>query len=390
MYLIFKESGRLGNAIFRYLASCILCEKFGLKYILYDDIYYLGQDDFITITDSNFLEYLNKDDDYVMKKHVVLYEFYQFDVTYLLYKPEIFRFIDRTKIENHYIKVDGYGGGKRYNFNDILYKNYTEDEGAKTYDVVIHLRLGDVFLNKHIDYISYEYFEKVYEKIDFCKYRNVCMLVENKTNYIEMEVINQHLSWFRERNIEIELESNNILIDFYIMKSAKVFVCSFSTIDWCAAYLSNTIELCYMPNCNLYENRKYTYFKIPIYNTILYDTSLTKFKNYKVIVKLDKDKKEEKDEKEIKKIYNNLHTFYRLGLKTDFCEKNKLDYYINKYPYYNYIVIDYDRVSNIDSEKESRLYNLLVSLESKDDGDNKDIIVLDDIYILPKNYFNIL
>ena len=37
-YIIFRKCGRLGNAIFRYLALILLIDKYNLEYILEDDL----------------------------------------------------------------------------------------------------------------------------------------------------------------------------------------------------------------------------------------------------------------------------------------------------------------------------------------------------------------
>ena len=59
-----------------------------------------------------------------------------------------------------------------------------------------------------------------------------------------------------------------------------------STLSWCAAYLSNSIELCYMPNynTNFSYQRTSTYFRKPIENTIFYNIKSTIFKKLKVLI----------------------------------------------------------------------------------------------------------
>ena len=85
------------------------------------------------------------------------------------------------------------------------------------------------------------------------------------------------INWFETKNIPIHIESNELLIDFNIMKQTKILVCSMSTLSWMAAYFSKILEKCYMPNYILYGERKNQTFKKPIENTVLYDVKSTLF-----------------------------------------------------------------------------------------------------------------
>jgi glycosyl transferase family 25 len=87
-----------------------------------------------------------------------------------------------------------------------------------------------------------------------------------------------------------------------------------STLCWSAAYFSKKIEKCYMPNYNFFElnDRNNSYFKTPIYNTILYDVKTTKLNKIKAnIITL----------KEFPQRLDNLTDFImslnKIGIKTD-------------------------------------------------------------------------
>ena len=54
------------------------------------------------------------------------------------------------------------------------------------------------------------------------------------------------------------------------MKNSIALICSNSTISWCAAFLSDKIKECYMPDYYIKERSLQT-FKFPIQNTILYE-----------------------------------------------------------------------------------------------------------------------
>ena len=51
------------------------------------------------------------------------------------------------------------------------------------------------------------------------------------------------------------------------MKEANTLICSMSTLSWCAAFFSDKIQKCYMPD---YEIKVNSTCKKPIDNTELY------------------------------------------------------------------------------------------------------------------------
>jgi hypothetical protein len=55
------------------------------------------------------------------------------------------------------------------------------------------------------------------------------------------------------------------------MTNCKVLVCSVSTLSWCAAFFSKTIEKCYMPKHSTSITNDYCDCYYPIDNTELYD-----------------------------------------------------------------------------------------------------------------------
>ena len=63
------------------------------------------------------------------------------------------------------------------------------------------------------------------------------------------------------------LEHNDTITDFYIMKEAELLICSKSTLSWCAAFFSDKIQKCYLPD---YITTANSTCKYPIDNTELY------------------------------------------------------------------------------------------------------------------------
>ena len=148
-------------------------------------------------------------------------------------------------------------------------------DDSKIYDIAIHLRLGD-FADKD-DFIDYIYLEELFSTIDFNNKRS-CFVVEKPKCEFDIDFLNKCLTWFKNKNIPINVESNSLIIDFNIMKSAKILVCSMSTLSWCSAFFSKKIELCYMPDYNFHDQNRKTFFKNPIDNTLFYRVKSTKNK----------------------------------------------------------------------------------------------------------------
>jgi len=336
-YVIFKPSGRLGNALFRYFASILFCIKYNYEYILEEDIpiikdyiFYKGVDypdhdieykkgnidSFKMVCNKNdnalcfntlgFIKYdfnlsklssndhinnennhglyvkniININDDNYFKNYenckinnLIMDGYFHFDKIYLENKKEIINFIEKNK-NNHRIKNDR---GETFLIKDLI-DNIPLDI-SKIYDIVIHLRLGD--FEGLEDFIEYKSIISLIENIDLNNKR--CAIVLQKI-YTDKDInyVNNLLKWFKqnniENNIEVNVECNNLIMDFNIMKQCKTLICSNSTLSWTAAYLSKNIELCYTPFDKSKSNdKKYLKrFKKPIENSIFYDVSKKK------------------------------------------------------------------------------------------------------------------
>ena len=262
MSVIFTIKGRLGNAIFRYLACSLYCIKYGLKYDT-------NRSHGLIIDDNNFKEFirldsLNEIKPLSIKNNLIFTGYYQHDRIYRKYKKQLFDYINEN---NHFIYTDGIDAGdgncQKFNMKDIVNVNY---DLPKIYNTVIHVRLGDMVnigITTSLDCIK-ELVSNIILPKDSC-----IVLNKPKTDY-EINFIKGLKEYIQNiHNIDIHIESNDILTDFNIMKKAEILVCSVSTISWCAALFSNNIKKCYMPNytekCN-----EFGFCKYPIENTILY------------------------------------------------------------------------------------------------------------------------
>ena len=257
--------GRLGNAIFRYLASTLFC-------IIYDaERTYINRGNCI-FSDNDFIIWsesvLNNNIPKInTNSNIVFYGFYQHDKIYYKYKDELIDWI--IKHPDELLYTDGNNDViHNYNYNETSYKSLDliiSPYNFKIYDFVVHLRLED-FVNNN-DVIHPISIKNVLDQIN---QKNFCFVV----NKITTELENKYINYF-SKYYDITVESNDVIQDYHIMKNAKILVCSCSTLCWISAFFSTTLNTVYFPN---YDNvRIHETFKRPISNTILYEfTKCTK------------------------------------------------------------------------------------------------------------------
>jgi hypothetical protein len=261
-----NPQGRLGNAMFRYLASSIfsIVHNFRREFIVDPN------ENTFMITDINFIAWK----DYVLSagapdnisKSVkyTFHGFFQHEDILKKYKPELIKHIENnpedimiTDGNNETIRGANYDQAS-YKVSDILKppKNIN-----KNYEIVFHLRLEDfITLSQSMNP------ESLTKILDIYKDKQICFVV----NKITTELEKKYIDFFMKR-YDIVLESNDVITDYHIMKNAKILGCSCSTLSWIAAFFSETVELVYFPNYEYSDERPHERFKKPIENTVLYD-----------------------------------------------------------------------------------------------------------------------
>ena len=270
MKVIFTPRGRLGNAVFRYMACAIICIKYGAEYTT------LKNYSNAIINDINFIkiiEHIDKNININLSDlNYLLNDFYQHDNIYLKYKKEIIDFINNSP--DHYIITDGVTAGdgnlEKFNVKNLI---TTPTNFNKYYDIVFHIRLDDhIKANIHFDN---KFILNLIDNINFNKYdySNICIVCQKPNSDYENNYINDILNKLKSKlvNININVESNDIITDFNIIKNCKVLISSISTLCWAASFFSTTIKKCYMPK--LIKEKTYTYcsFKTFIENTEFYE-----------------------------------------------------------------------------------------------------------------------
>jgi hypothetical protein len=242
--------GRLGNAIFRYLASTLYCILYKAEKIQYHSSY-------SNISDTDFIRWK----DQVESGHIPTFpsnhyrfnDFYQHDRIYIKYLSELKEYIRSHPSEE--LRTESFTDGETIVYSIQL----LEDSTVRKYDTVIHIRLEDFITYGFV--IHPIYFKQLIETANI---KTACIVVNKITNELEQKYIN-----YLKQYAELTLESNDIITDYHIMRNAKTLVCSNSTVSWAAALLSETATTVYMPN---YPTRCiHETFRNPIKNTIQYE-----------------------------------------------------------------------------------------------------------------------
>lgn len=261
MTVNFCIKGRLGNAIFRYMACVIMC-------IVTNNNYSDSQKGSYNIDDKEFnniiIKLLNNSNFRLKLDNCNMTDFYHHDEIYNHYKKQIITFIKNNP--SHIITTDGISAGDRmyekYKIIDILNTNSLFD---KKYKNVLHLRLED-FVTHNL-FLPVERILNLLNKNIITE--NICIVCKLPTTEFEINYIQTIKTFIHDHlnNIKIIIEHNDVLTDYYIMKEAEILICSKSTLSWCAAFFSTTIKKCYIPENKEKNNMT---FKKPIENTIMY------------------------------------------------------------------------------------------------------------------------
>lgn len=262
--IIFRSSGRFGNAIFRYLACVkviLKCKKYNidLNYVLEENVNYKNINNLKVIKEKEIFDFLDSE---IKEKdiNILLDGYFQHDNLYDENKTEIIDYINIYK-NIHKIRTDR---GCEYFLKSIIDEIILE----KKYDVVIHLRLSD--FNGSEDFIELKHMINLFNSfpLEFFTDKKIAIVSEKLYSQNDINYLNNCLDWFKSKKLNITFESNDLITDFNIMKQAKILICSNSTLAWIAVYFSKNIEKCFLPDYNFKD--KTTTFKYPIKNTVLY------------------------------------------------------------------------------------------------------------------------
>jgi hypothetical protein len=257
--------GRLGNAIFRHLATIMF-------HIIYNATVVtalsspINKNEIINMDDNGFINWMNHilngniltaDSKY---KVYVFFGYFQHDAIYLKYRTQIIDYIkahpqdklisdadlDSSEPDKHKVYIAG----------DLV---KSPSKFTKQYDTVLHLRLEDFITHGKVIHP-----ESIKSLLETAGISSCCIVVNNPRTELELFYIE-----YLRKYVSAVFESNDIITDFHIMKNAKTLICSCSTISWAAAFFSDTVQCVYMPNYKTKDT--HMTFRKPIENTKTYE-----------------------------------------------------------------------------------------------------------------------
>jgi hypothetical protein len=241
-----------------------MCILYNGEYIINENTSYNCTDELFDMISNNFIKSSGNILSFTDSNIVLsMNGYYQHDTIYKKLKPQIIEYILNHK--EHYVLTDGVNAGDRnyqkIYMNDIL---NTPSTFNKKYKNVLHVRLED-FVNLNL-------FLPV-ERIIYLLDKNIinnelCIVCKSPTTKFEKNYILTITEYLKNKDIQYVIESNDVLTDYYILKDADTLICSNSTLSWCAAFFSNNIKKCYLPDYNIQPGIMTC--KYPIDNTIIY------------------------------------------------------------------------------------------------------------------------
>lgn len=227
---VFDEYGfRLGNAIFRYMASSLFCILYNAErtYNPNEATTIFSEEDFIRWSDHIIT---TKTIPIIGDKGYKFPGFYQRDI-YYLFKGQLIEWFKTHSNDTIISDVDN--NNTIYSINEL----FTPSE--KKYQTVLHIRLED-FVHPTTKLIMHPL--SICNILDNIHEECFCIVVNKLTTQIEID----YIDYFKKR-YNIIIESNDIITDFKIMNNAKKLICGLSTISWCAGFLSTTAEQIFFP-----------------------------------------------------------------------------------------------------------------------------------------------
>jgi hypothetical protein len=264
MKVIDKEQGRLGNAIFRYFASTLFCIIYGAE-----RCYTHSNPRIVIMTDSMFIEWSElliktgviPDIPVSWKTSTIMFTgYFQHDRIYVMFRKELMKWMH----EHPYDILSARGAYEDVNctigsliFSPTLYP-------VPIHNIVVHFRLEDFMDNAAVidPRVVDNCISGLLDKDNSTD--TICIVV--KKPYTDIE--KRYIEYFKKK-YNVCVQSNDVIFDFHIMCAANTLVCSCSTLSWCAAFLSNSVNTVYMPDYDDSRSEHET-FKYPIANTNLY------------------------------------------------------------------------------------------------------------------------
>jgi hypothetical protein len=247
-------SGRLGNILFKYTFCKLLSHLSGVPFTNFPSRYE-AKDHYCSL--EAIENYSNNAIIDFKKSHLTTDNLcINYFNKYILGQKDQTEFVISELLEiakKKDILVDGYPHNSEY---FIPYKKWIKEnikiiEGdyKKTNDLVIHVRIGDIFEESPVvstnRKISWSYPLKIIDNLlSNLKFKN-CTIVTDTPDYPELLRIKEKYN--------CEIISNDLLYDFRTLVNAKRLIITPSTFSWWAAFLSDSQEIYYPYDIGLWS-----------------------------------------------------------------------------------------------------------------------------------------
>ena len=265
MKVVEVPNGRLGNGLFRYLAALVFRFVYGGERITIPQYRKI-----ISTTSIPVKQIKIGDDDFInwCKMHP---SFPKINTDSICIFDGYFQLDDYKKFRGDII------GYMKSHTNEVIYGTNLQNQlientvreiiippkNIAQYKIVVHVRLEDFLIHNNVIHPE-DLYKIIAELVKENPDEKICFLCNQMTKEIEFKYKN----YFRDNFPEIVFESNDVITDFHIMKQSTILVCSLSTLSWCAALLSETVEKVYVPKNKTSAHQLYLQ---PIWNTVVYD-----------------------------------------------------------------------------------------------------------------------
>ncbi len=234
-----KLSGRLGNQMFQYCICRIIAQKNGYNFYIPKKENDHGQ---------NILNYFNLDAGKI-DTNIFLRLFYRFTRTYKedhrtqKYNPDIFNIKDNTYIWGFY-QTDKYFKG----YEDTIKKWFFPKKTAEIDTILTRYPVAE-YCYIHFRGTDYKDHQNWYLPISY--YKNAIALIRKKYPYLKFLIITDDIETAGSMFTDIEIVSNDIMVDFSLLYNSIYCIIPNSTFSWWAAWLSKK-QITVAPNrwCN--------------------------------------------------------------------------------------------------------------------------------------------
>jgi hypothetical protein len=229
MSISYIPNGRLGNNLFQYFTTKVLCKLLNKKYIYNTKFDY-------KITDDNFNLFFEKYSECLVD-NILLDGYFQtnFLSNYKEYIKSLFTESNEDKVNNNFtIK----------NIVDFINRNPNRNNNLKDNDTTlfVHIRLDDFINTKQIvdPYSLQEYINSISSNNSIT---NCAFIIDHIRYKWESEYMNILLSNVKNSYIL----QNDMFTDLYIMMNCKYIIASRSTFSWISILLSSKCEKLWIP-----------------------------------------------------------------------------------------------------------------------------------------------